>query len=260
MKLNENYIRKMIEDGSRPDGRNFDQYREISVKTGVVSCAEGSAEVKFGKTRVIAGVKMSVGKPFPDSPNEGVLIVNAEFVPIASPTFEPGPPDENAIEMSRTIDRAIRESKTIALEKLCIEPKEKVWMVNVDINIIDHDGGLIDAGSLAAMAALITARIPKIVDERIVFGEYTGGLPLNDMPTETSIGKIADKLLIDTTFEEENALEARITIGITQDGNICAIQKGGSGYFTTEELFKAAEIAIAKSEELREYLKSLSSP
>ena len=255
-KANESYVKKLIEDGARADGRKLDEYREISVKTGVIENAEGSAEVRIGKTTVLAGVKMGVGEPFPDTPNEGVLIVNAEFAPIASADFESGPPGEDSVEMSRIIDRAIRESHTIDTEKLAIVEGEKVWMVNVDIQIMDHDGNLRDAGALAAMAALMTARLPKYDGERIVFGEYEGKVPLTDSPTETTIFKIAGNLVIDATAEEENAVEALITIGITQKGDICAIQKSGEGYFTEEELLKAAELAIAKGKELRKHLKA----
>ncbi|MBR9682104.1 MAG: exosome complex protein Rrp42 [Candidatus Aenigmarchaeota archaeon] len=255
-KANESYIKKLIEDGTRADGRKFDEYREISVETGVIDNAEGSARVKIGKTTVLAGIKMAVGKPFPDTPNDGVLIVNAEFAPIASVDFDPGPPGEDSIEMSRIIDRAIRESHTIDTEKLVIEEGEKVWMVNVDIQIMDHDGNLRDAGALAAMAALMVARKPKYDGERIVFGEYEGKLPLTDSPTETTIFKIADNLLVDATAEEEYAVDALITIGTTKKGDICAIQKSGEGYFTEEELLKAAELAIAKGKELQKHLKA----
>ena len=130
-------------------------------------------------------------------------------------------------------------------------------MVNVDIQILNHDGNLRDAGALAAMAALMTARIPKYDGEKIVFGEYEGTVPLKDNPTETTIAKVGDVLLVDTTAEEEAAIDTRITIGITKKGDICALQKSGNGYFTSEELEKAAEIAIEKGEQLREHLKSL---
>jgi exosome complex component RRP42 len=60
------------------------------VEQGIIEKAEGSARVLLGKTEVMAGVKIETGEPFPDTPNEGVLTVNAELVPLASPTFEPG--------------------------------------------------------------------------------------------------------------------------------------------------------------------------
>ena len=76
MKANEIYIKKLIEDGSRPDGRDFEKYRDIKVETGVIENAEGSSRVTIGGTTVLVGVKMAVGEPFSDTPKEGVLIVS----------------------------------------------------------------------------------------------------------------------------------------------------------------------------------------
>lgn len=249
-----NYIKKLIEDGTRIDERSFDKFREVSLEKGVIKTAEGSARVRIGNTHVIAGVKLAMGTPFPDTPDEGILIVNAELSPIASPEFEVGPPSEDSIELARVIDRGIRESKAIDLEKLCIASGEKVWIVNVDIHVIDHDGNLIDAGGLAAIAALLNTKIPKVKDEKIVKGEYSGELPMLDTPIPVTITKIADKLLLDTNLEEEGAMEAKITIASNKDRNLCAMQKSGTGYFTTEELEKAVNWSIEKGEEFRSLL------
>ena len=255
LKASENYVRKLIEEGMRIDERKFDEFREIKIETNVIKKAEGSARVLIGNTHVLVGVKMSVNEPFPDAPNEGVLIVNAELVPVASPTFDPGPPDENSIEIARIVDRGIRESKCIDLEKLCIEEGKKAWNVNIDIHVLDHDGNLIDASALGAMAALISAKIPRYEDEKVIYGEYTGKIPLVDTPIAVTISKISNKLLIDPNLEEENALDARVTIATNENGEICAIQKGGIGFFTTEELKKAADLSIEKGKELRKLVK-----
>ena len=79
----------------------------------------------------------------------------AEFVPLASPDFESGPPREDAIELARVVDRGVRESQVIQLEKLCITPGEKVWLVFIDIHILDYDGNLFDAASLACSCCII---------------------------------------------------------------------------------------------------------
>jgi len=251
LKASENYVRKLIEENLRIDDRGFEDFREIKIEKDVIKTAEGSARVMLGNTHVLVGIKMSVGEPFTDIPDEGVLIVNTELAPIASPTFEPGPPNENAVEISRVIDRGIRESKCIDLEKLCIEPEKEVWIINVDIHVLDHDGNLIDAGALGAITALLNTKIPKYEDKRVVYGEYSGKLPMKDVPIAVTIEKISDKLLIDPNLEEENALEARITVATNKKGEICALQKGGNGYFTTAELEKAADLSILKGKELR---------
>jgi exosome complex component RRP42 len=255
LKASENYVRKLIDEGMRIDERKFDEFRKIKIETSVIKKAEGSARILLGNTHVLVGVKLSVGTPFPDSPNEGVLIVNAELVPVASPTFDPGPPDENAIELARVVDRGIRESKCIDLEKLCIEEGKKVWMINIDIHVLDHDGNLIDASALGAIAALLNSNIPRYEDEKIMYGVYEGKIPVNDAPIAITVTKVSTKLLIDPNLEEENALDARITISTNEKGEICAIQKGGIGFFTTDEIKEATNLSISKGKELRKLVK-----
>ncbi|HDI13026.1 MAG TPA: RNA-binding protein, partial [Hadesarchaea archaeon] len=72
------YIVDLAKHGKRVDGRGFDQFRDVSVRTDVIKSANGSAEVKIGNTRVLVGVKIQHAEPFPDMPESGVLMVNAE--------------------------------------------------------------------------------------------------------------------------------------------------------------------------------------
>lgn len=249
--IDKNYIKKIIGDGKRSDGRKFEEFRDIEIKKGYLKNAEGSAFVSVGETKVIVGVKMEIGEPFPDAPDEGILMVNAELSPIASPEFESGPPDENAIELARVVDRGVRESKTIDFKELCIEPGEKVWTVFVDINILNDDGNLIDASSIGAVAALLDAKIPKIEGEEIKRGEYSGTLKLKNIPIACTVAKIEGELIVDPDFEEESVTEGRITITTIDDGSLCAIQKGGVGGFTPEEIYKAIDISIEQGKKIR---------
>ena len=162
MILKKNYINSLALTGKRMDGRKLDEFRKIEIETDVIHNAEGSARVKVGKSEVIAGIKMGTGEPFPDRADEGVLMTGAELSPLASAKFETGPPSEEAIELARVVDRGIRESHMIDLKKLCIKKGEKVWMVFVDMQIINHDGNLIDCASIAAVAALSNAKMPGV--------------------------------------------------------------------------------------------------
>ncbi|MBU5557980.1 MAG: exosome complex protein Rrp42 [Candidatus Aenigmatarchaeota archaeon] len=259
LKPSESYVRKLVEEKVRIDGRNFDQFREIKIETGVIENAEGSARVRIGNTMVIAGIKADVHEPYPDTPNEGFIVVDCEMVPFASPEYEPGPPSPESVELARVVDRGIRESGSINTEKLCLIPGELVWGIHIDLHVLDNDGNLIDAAALAAIAALLTAKLPLYDPDtkKAVYGKHGEKLPMKDRPVEVTIGKIGTTLMIDTNAEEEAALDARITIATNEDGNICAIQKGGNGYFTTNELEAAVDLAIAKGAELRAMLPSL---
>ncbi len=254
-RVKKDYIISLLEKGRRVDGRGFEEYRKMEIKVGVIDNADGSAQVKLGDTFVVVGIKSSIGEPYPDEPNKGVFIVNAEFPPVASPSFEPGPPDENAIELARVVDRGIRESNFIELEKLVIVPGSKVRLIWVDIYVLNHDGNLIDASSYAAVAALLSTKLPKVVvgdDGRLEKLEEREPLPLRGVPIHVTHAKINGKILVDPTLEEESIMEARLTMAVTEDGKICAVQKGGIGSFTMDEVKAVMENTLKLAPTIRE--------
>jgi exosome complex component RRP42 len=249
-------IEQMIEKGKRLDGRGLTDYREIKVEQGLIERAEGSARVLLGKTEVLVGTKVETGTPFPDTPNEGVLTVNAELVPLASATFEPGPPDENSIELARIVDRGIRESKAIDTGKLCIEPGKKVFVVFVDVYVLNHDGNLIDASAIAAVSALMNTKMPNYEVENGELKIKTGytQLPMKSHPVTVTVGKIGNNLIADPWLEEEQVMDARMSMAINDEGNICAIQKGGSGYFSPQQIIEVSKLVQEKAAAIRKKL------
>ncbi|MGB9635634.1 MAG: exosome complex protein Rrp42 [Thermoplasmata archaeon] len=244
------YLQQLAEKGTRIDGRKHDEYRKIEVKKNVIASANGSAQVSIGNTSVLVGVKIELGEPFPDTPNMGVLTTNAELIPLASPTFEPGPPSEEGIELARVVDRGLREGQVIDLEKLCITPGEKVWIVFVDIHVLDYDGNLFDASYLASLAALTSAKVPA---STYGLGEDYP-LPVKGFPIECTVVKIKNSLMIDPALDEEKIADARLTVAIDEGGNIRAIQKGLSGALTPEEVKKIISMCRVSSQYLRELI------
>ncbi|MEM7815958.1 MAG: exosome complex protein Rrp42 [Candidatus Aenigmatarchaeota archaeon] len=256
MLIQNQFINNLAMKKMRIDKRGCEDFREISIETGVIAKAEGSARVRLGKTEVIAGVKMDVGEPFPDKPDEGVLMVGAEFSPIASPDFEKGPPDEDAIELARVVDRGIRESGAIDAKKLCIKEREKVWMVYVDIHILNHAGNLIDAAGIASIAALWNAKIPEYDEETetVNYEKRHKKLPMKFKPVPITVFRMADTLFLDPSLDEEEVMSVRLTVTTKDDGNICALQKGGSGSLSLSEIEKAFELSVKKGAEIRKLL------
>lgn len=250
--MSKEVIASLLAKGTRMDGRKLDQYREVSVETGVSTGAEGSARVKIGDTEVLAGVKLEVGKPYPDSPEDGSLMIGAEFLPIASREFELGPPRINAIELARIVDRGIRESHTIDTKKLCIEKGEKVWMVIVDVCTINDAGNLMDAAALATIAALKDTKFPDYDGEKVDYKKKTTKkLPLNETPISVTVFKTGEGLFVDPTKKEEKDYDARLTVASIDKDTICAMQKGGNVALTQEDILKMVDLALKKSKELK---------
>ncbi|MCL2688062.1 MAG: exosome complex protein Rrp42 [Methanobrevibacter sp.] len=252
-------ITYLINNDQREDGRSFDEYRDIVIEPGIISKAEGSARVKIGKTQVIVGIKPQLGEPFPDTPNVGVLMTNGEMLPMADPSFEPGPPSEASVELARVVDRGIRESEMVDLEKLCIAPGKKVWMLFIDLHIIDFDGNLFDTATLAVLSALKNTKIPVAKmegDEVVIDEENTMDLPIRNETAMCTFVKIGDKMILDPALSEESILEARLSIGITKSGGICAMQKGGDASLTKENILDAVKIAYSKVPDLLKKVES----
>ena len=250
------HIISLLDANTRLDGRKFNEYRTpIEIEYGVVKTAEGSARVKIGETDVMVGVKLEVGEPYPDTPNEGTIIVGAELLPMSNPEFEPGPPGIQAIELARVVDRGIRESKALDFKKLCITPGEKIWIVIIDICPINDAGNLFDASSLAALAALKDAKYPSFNGEKVDYKKKTDKkLPLDKEPIEVTVIKIGNKFIVDPDIEEEKVVDARLTVSSIENGTLCALQKGGDFSLSEQDISEMLDIGIEKAKELRKHL------
>lgn len=243
----------MLKRGLRSDQRDLVSPRNITIEVGVIEKANGSALVKLGKTQVLVGIKIEPGKPFPDTPDEGVLQVNSELVPMASPVFEPGPPDENAIELARVIDRSLRDPKAIDLKSLVIRPGEKAWALWVDVYVLDYDGNYFDASMLGVMAALMNTKLPEYEEtesgELIVHRDkLTTPLKLNKRVVLVTTAKIGDYIVVDPNLDEELIADARLTLAFDEEGNVVGAQKSSIGGYTRSELSRAIEVSRKASQ------------
>ncbi len=256
--LNEQTISELAKDGKRLDNRQLTEYRKpIVVETNITKTAEGSAKVQIGETVVMAGVKLSLEKPYNDTPDEGGIMINAELIPLASPEYESGPPSMKAIELARVIDRGIREAKAIDMKKLCVKSGERAWFVTVDLIAITDAGNLLDAASIAAVAALKVAKFPECDLETGVVDykkKTDKSLPITKEPISVTVYKINGKLLIDPTVEEEKTYQARLTVASDSNGTISSLQKGGDDPLSIEDIEKIVDLALDKANFLREEL------
>ncbi len=242
------YMKKLALQGTRIDERGFDDIRPLKITTGYIPRADGSALVELGDTKVLVGVKIEPGEPFPDTPNMGIMTTNVELIPMASPTFEPGPPSEEAIELARVVDRGIRESHAINVEKLVIEPGEKVWVVFIDMHILNYSGNLFDACGIGALAALATAKVPA---SKFGYGEDYP-LPLEHYPVPVTFAKIGEWIVADPNLDEESIASARLTVTTNEEGMINAMQKGLAGTFTYEEVKKVINRSLDIGKRVRD--------
>lgn len=251
--IKRDYLAQLAKDGKRHDGRAFDEFRPVTIQTRYIQQAEGSARVRLGDTDVIVGIKMNTGTPYPDAPSDGTMTTSAELRPMATSDFESGPPSQESIEIARVVDRGIRESKSIDFGKLCIKPKEKIWMVWLDMHAVDYDGNLFDACSLGCIASLMTATVPasKITGIEGVGPMADFAMPVKEVPIMTTALKLGGQILFDPTSIEEKVGGPRLSVSFDRDGNIRAMQKGLTGSFTRDEVRTIVQKGSERATELR---------
>ena len=234
------YYAKFISEGARPDGRPLARARPSSVAIGVAGTAHGSALVKVGRTTVMAAVKLEACQPDPDAPDRGFLDVVVEFPPMCSASTRPGRPNDDAHFVARRIEDALLDSAAIDKRKLTIKEGLWAWKICLDVYCLDHDGSMLDAGLMAALAALRDAKVPHvIVDDR---GKITyGGRKTDESSNNTAVeGKIEvaaapvavttalyrKHLIVDPDAEEEQLADATVTV--TMDGSrVIGVHKPG---------------------------------
>ncbi|BCS90732.1 MAG: exosome complex component Rrp42 [Candidatus Micrarchaeota archaeon] len=246
----EYYIRKIesfVSENKRIDGRAQFDFREIKYKLDYIRNAEGSCYLELGNTKVIAGIKIEAEEPL-ESSEEGNLITNVELLPLASSEYEAGPPTPEAIELSRVIDRAIRSAKIIDSSNLLLEDN-KVYSLYADIDVINFDGNIFDAGVMALLLALKNTRIPKYENGEIIRNEIVGKLNIKGNVLSTTFVKINKTLLLDPNALEELAASTRLTIA-TDGDRIRAMQKGLSGSLTIREIENMIDISLEKYKDL----------
>lgn len=247
------HLKELADNGQRLDGRTQHQGRDVELEVNVLGNAEGSARVRMGDTIVFAGVKFQTMTPYSDRPNEGGLMCMAEVRPVAGRQHEAGPPSAESIELSRVVDRGIRESGCIDTSDLCIIPGEKAWQVILDLFAVSDDGNLFDAFALAGIAALRNATIPQ---EKFEVGEDRP-LVVSKTPIMCSYQRVGGRFIFDASGREELGGDERIHITLGDDNHVHSLQKGLKGAFTAAEFKELMEEARKKGDELRKMVHAL---
>ena len=206
----------------RIDGRGFDETREIEAKVGVIKRADGSAMFRIGNTWAYAAVygPRNLHPKFLQDPQKGILRCNYNMMPFSSSgeRVRPGG-SRRSKEISLVTEKAL-----LPVLDLQEYPNS---VVDVFIELPQTEAGSRCAGICAASMALADA-----------------GLEMKDLVCAVSVGKVADKLLVDLDYSEESYADgpvADIPIAIMPNsGKFTLLQMDGD--IKKEELMKLFEM------------------
>lgn len=214
----------------RSDSRKFDELRKMEAKVGIIKRADGSAMFKMGNTIALAAVygPRELYPKFLHNPKEGMLRCSYDMMSFSVPERKKPGPNRRSMEISMVTENALLPS--VNLQKF---PNS---VVDVFIQILQADAGTRCAGITAASMALADA-----------------GVPMKDMVSAVSVGKVGDKIVVDLDKDEEDHEEGATDIPIAVMGKsrkITLLQLDGK--ISPKELKEALDVGqIACKEILR---------
>lgn len=255
-----------VTDNFRVDGRSCFDIRQTRVRAGVVSSCNGSAQVQAKNCNITVGVKVEVGAPSPDEPDCGIVEINADCSANASPRFEGRGGEELAQEIVFVLSNSIIPA--INKKSLCISEGYKVWIIYVDVLILECNcvSQLLDLSALGIKAALSDTRVPRLIaDEEdandfVLSTDSEEYCPVNvdDLPILLTLTRIHDQYVADVTEEEAAAGIARLTLAFDRQGELLYTKKSGLGSLhpdpLKEVLGKAKELSLRIHQDLEKQL------
>jgi exosome complex RNA-binding protein Rrp42 (RNase PH superfamily) len=194
------FIRQaLFESVIRLDGRSADDYRPLHIN---LQRSEGRSvsEVQLGSTLVVAVVTGEIVTPHADRPMDGILQFSANINTsrIDATTIQ-------SWELTRLLERAIKDSGAIDTESLCIAGGEKVWQISCAVSVVDDSGGnLADVCILAVVAALRCFRKPDITVRSVLADSVGAAGKVEDTSSSTGSGTLQGFRLVDTGSSSGN--------------------------------------------------------
>ncbi|MEK6945785.1 MAG: exosome complex exonuclease Rrp41 [Nanoarchaeota archaeon] len=226
--------KKTKSEVERPDGREFDETRPITAKVGIIPNADGSAMFSFGDTIAIAAVygPRKMHPQHSQNPAKGTLRCNYNMLSFSvTERIKPGP-SRRSMEISKITEWA--------LEPVLMIDNYSNMVIDVHIHIIQANASTRCAGINAAALALAHA-----------------GIPMRDLVTSVSIGKLDKSLVVDVSKAEEDWEEGEgatdIPITMTSHGDITHIQLDGK--ISKEQLKEAVDLAREATKKIYEIQK-----
>jgi exosome complex component RRP41 len=206
----------------RPDGRAFDESRKMSVRVGVIPRADGSAMFSFGDTIAVAAVygPKPLHPQHMQDPETGVLRVHYDMQSFSVTERKKPGPSRRSSEISKVIEWSLRP-----LLQLDSFPNT---VVDLFITITQANASTRCAAINASAIALAAA-----------------GIPMTDLVTAVSVGKIDKSLVVDVIKEEEDYEDGEGATDIplaffSNSDKVSLLQLDGT--ITIEEMKKAIEL------------------
>ncbi len=198
----------------RSDGRRPGDLRPITIETGCLKFATGSALMRAGDTHVLCAASVQEGVPdFLKGKGTGWLTAEYGMLPASTPqrkareTFKP---DGRSIEIRRLIGRALRMA--VDLKQL---GERTLWL---DCDVLQADGGTRTLAVTGAWVALALA-VRKLQAEGRLASD-----PLREQVAAVSVGIVDGVPVLDLPYVEDSRAEVDMNVVMTRAGRFIEVQ------------------------------------
>jgi len=219
--LTEEKRKLMDENGIRTDGRRWDELRPLKMEVGVVRNADGSAQIEWGKNKIIAAVygPKEMHPKHLELADRAFLKCRYHMAPFSVDERKNPAPSRREIEISKVIREALQPA-------LFLEDYPRT-AIQVYVEVLQSDGGSRVAGITASALALADA-----------------GINMRDLVVGCAVGKVDGKIVMDLNDIEDKEGSGDMPYAFMPNLNQVTLLQL-DGLFTHEEFKQALDLAKA---------------
>jgi exosome complex component RRP41 len=205
------------DDGLRLDGRRVDEIRPMKIEIGVLSRADGSCYLEWGRNKILVGV-YGPREAHPrrmQRPDSAVIRYRYNMAAFSvEDRARPGH-SRRSIEISKV--------SRDALEPVIMSELYPKAAIDIFVEVLQADAGTRTAAINASAVALADA-----------------GIPMRGLVTSCAFGKVDGQVVLDLNKDEDNYGDADFPVAMTQDGEITLVQM--DGHLTQDEIKRGLEL------------------
>ncbi len=220
----------------RSDDRRPDQLRPVTITTGYLLTAEGSALIEVGNTRVLCSATLEDSVPqFLRGAGRGWVTAEYAMLPRSTVTRTPrevsrGRPSGRTMEIQRLVGRSLR-----AVVDLAALGERSVL---IDCDVIQADGGTRTASITGAYVAL------RLALDNLVRCGAVKTQPVRDSVAAISVGLVHGEPLLDLAYDEDSQAEVDMNVVMTGTGRFVEVQAAAEQTpFDDAQMGKLLELA-----------------
>jgi exosome complex component RRP41 len=207
----------ITDDGLRLDGRRVDEIRPMKIEIGVLSRADGSCYLEWGKNKILVGVYGPREAHPRRTQRADSAVIRYRYNMAAFSVEDRARPGHS--RRSIEISKVSRE----AFEPVIMSELYPKAAIDIFVEVLQADAGTRTAAINATSVALADA-----------------GIPMKGLVSSCAFGKVDGQVVLDLNKDEDNYGDADFPVAMTQDGEITLVQM--DGHLTQEEIKRGMEL------------------